>query len=126
MEEKLVSFDTAILSKDKGFNEPCDHFYIHRYGNSFHKNHGKLSKFENKRNNLKGQPHIIVSPTQSLLQNWLRVKYKIYVHVEPCGINQFSTHTTDSEGIDLLDVFQSESYEEALERGLYESLLLIF
>ena len=27
MEDEIVSFETAMLLKEKGFNEPCSHYY---------------------------------------------------------------------------------------------------
>ena len=27
MEDEIVSFETAMLLKEKGFNEPCSYFY---------------------------------------------------------------------------------------------------
>lgn len=57
MNEQLISFKTAILAKEKGF------------------------EFNNKRsqNDYQGE-----YPTQSLLQKWLREEYKINVYCMPC------------------------------------------
>ena len=67
MIEQLVSFETAKLAREKGFNEPTIHFYTPdgtclscEYLYSYYE---------------------CEAPTQSLLQKWLRDIHKILVEV---------------------------------------------
>ena len=97
MEEQLVSFETAKLAKEKGFNEACSHYYVHKYGNSGYlaRKHGKLKKFTGRLDPEdmkaysyicrvgKSQPHMIVASTQSLLQKWLRGVHNIDIVINP-------------------------------------------
>ena len=96
MEDTIVSFEVAKLLKDREFNENCSYYYIHELGNSgyFKKLHGSLSMFKvqddsgdtigySKRKNSPGQPHIIIAPTLSLAQKWLREVHDIIVFIEP-------------------------------------------
>jgi hypothetical protein len=152
MKEELVAFDTAVLAKEKGFDELCDHYFVHKFGNSFERLHGQLFAREvkneddcvigfRKHKNSKGQPHIIIAPTQSLLQRWLREKHKIIVSIIPTGgphdtpfypwndIEQneifFAFITHDIIGKAGMSDGYFNTYEEALEQGLLEALKLI-
>ena len=119
MNEQLISFETAKLAKEKGFFNG-DIFY-------FFKNNGELTY---KDRSDKFVSYDISSPTQSLLQKWLREKhhliiivayqyehdstpysYWIYKELQSLPINQW--------------VNDLNTYEEALELGLQEALKLI-
>ena len=124
MEDQLVGFETAKLAKEKGFNIKTLFAYnlLGVTNNSF-KIHRKkdFDEFSN---------IYCPSPTQSLLQKWLREKhhliiivayqyeydstpysYWIYKESQPLPINQW--------------VDDLSTYEEALEIGLQEALKLI-
>lgn len=60
MEDTLITFETAELAKEKGFNIPCKHLYDIKTG-------------EYSDGYIFGD--VILAPTQSLLQKWLRDKY---------------------------------------------------
>lgn len=76
----------------------------------------------------------IITPTQSLLQKWLREKHKInidirteykrqtYYHIDVVvkSVNDFGAETKS-----IFEEFNFKTYEEALEKGLQESLKLI-
>lgn len=106
MKETLVSFKTAELAEEKGFNE--DYLV---------------------------DPKMVLRPTQSLLQKYLREKYSIFIEIRHCfkDLTKYTFHvyTTWEEYMEKLKkAFKNEmpicnTYEEALEEGLYEALKLI-
>lgn len=117
MKDELISFGTAKLAKKKKFNEWCDtYFDVDKfsrigsdYGNSF--------------------PDILYyQPSQSLLQRWLREVHNIHVEVTSnfVTIDAFKKHRkwyvyVQDEEIEAL----FDSYEQALETGLFKALKLI-
>ena len=119
--DKLVSFETAILAKEKGFDEVCLNNYA-LDGNSYDR-----------------KPIGLYAPTQSLLQTWLREIHGIHVVVFP-----FSFSGLQDEDISMrwnyrvyklpiysgsvtsiVDTCHFTTYNEALEAGLFEGLKLI-
>ena len=140
MEEQLVSFKTAVLAKDCGFKESCNHRQSYNLSRSF-QNDVVLEELHYKDN-------IVMLPTQSHLLKWLRDVHKIFVTVrvdstlEPkfCYSLKWVTAYSDGSfewmstnhqdytyngkpGQHFSDLFYT--YEEALEEGLYEALHLI-
>ena len=118
MQEQLITFETAKLAKEKGFNEICKTAYGRNadslyYGNCTHKNSENI---------------FLSAPTQNLLQKWLREVHNIYVEI---SFNQKYENPrfgyivrTKSTCFHTRD-FPYKTYEEALEIGLQESLKLI-
>lgn len=71
-----------------------------------------------------------LSPTQSLLQKWLREKHKIHISIYPIkNYWQMDLRCCDLEKlchISFVDCNNEfKTYEEALEQGLKETLTLI-
>ena len=128
MQEQLITFETAKLAKEKGFNEYC--FYCYRMVD------GEFM-FEQRgfNNTLAEISKKIVSPTQSLLQKWLREEHNLYVEVFTANYAwnnkvKFYYHVREihSKHDDKYHNYRTEivgTYEEALEKGLYEALKLI-
>jgi hypothetical protein len=112
MKEKIITFETAKLAKEKGFNEICEYGYFDRDDEiildiSDHNNSDNLD---------------ISAPTQALLQKWLREVHNINVYCQPVDyentdkwFNNIASHNPPFTG----------TYEEALEVGLQEALTLI-
>ena len=99
MEEQLISYETAKLAKEKGF----DFIYI----------------IDNELTN-----HSLI--TQSLLQKWLREVHNIHITVTSISQESWQYHIQkpkDKLGDNYNEDY--ENYEEALEDGLQESLKLI-
>ena len=140
MEDQIVSLETAMLLKEKGFNEPCSYYYEDNELYKLAYYHGDGTGFT--RNNAPiNDRHLCeemqcTAPTQSLAQKWLRETYNI--HVRPSltsrwkGINYIITIDkviSDSE-IEIAFIIDSNSkeikkcktYEEALEEGLINCL----
>jgi hypothetical protein len=133
MKEQIISFETAKLAKEKGFPQPvnnqgtCTCEISIKYGYL----DGKLS--EDWFLGFVTGHEVYLVPTQSLLQKWLREEHSIHVNcvystnkgiIEDYqkgmyfwGIIEFSE--TDEKSTCF------NTYEEALEAGLYEALKLI-
>jgi hypothetical protein len=116
MKEQLISFETAIFARKKGFNIKTEAFY--------------------------GRDFPCYAPTQTLLQKWLReihqIETKIWAEHYPNGTNwccqalQWDL-TLDFKTTNLIkngtygfgDNHEFKTYEEALEFILYEALKMI-
>ncbi len=138
--EQLISFKTAKLAKEKGFDWECFFKYKHNknqsivkiYDNRNHRLKSTIPFFTGNYNNSK---FTTSTPTQSLLQKWLREKYNIIVLVNiycpdwDKTFNYYPEINIPSSG-DFGDILEDknlsfDTYEEALEKGLYEALKLI-
>jgi hypothetical protein len=127
MKEKLITFETAKLAKEKGFNIKLKKRFRLENGVAVKKKYGKKQDF-----NTNNPNHEVYSrPTQSLLQKWLREVHKISVEVSSSWwdkgkcewkYNVYKEELGDDSPCSLT-VFKS--YEEALEIGIQEGLKLI-
>jgi len=70
MKEQLINYQTAILAKEKGFDETCNTYVTesndYETDNAFYRN----------------SYGYITAPTQSVLAKWLRDIHKIHISVE--------------------------------------------
>lgn len=129
MEETLVTFETALLAKEKGFSWATTYEY------------GKDECFYSRDYiphdyNIRG---LISAPTQSLLQKWLREVHKINVesyylpnaekyasHAVPMNIIKPKHYNFVGECYNARKKYLSKNrfntYEEALEEGLINGL----
>ena len=112
MKEQLITLKTAKLAKNKGFNELCEYSYEGEI----------LSRTVKPWNNSEDESEYAVC-TQSLLQRWLREVHNMFLTVE------YSLDKDDWFYYLYKQQFNKyihfKTYEEALEAGLYEALLLI-
>ena len=127
MQEQLVSFETAKLAKEKGFDERTILWFgkndeiINLFGaKTFNSNIGNRSDFQ------------CCAPTQSLLQKWLREKHSIHIVVNPTiemywtfGLINLGNENIKLNGPIVYNNHDYNTYEEALEIGLQEALKLI-
>jgi hypothetical protein len=123
MGEELISFNTAKLAKEKGFDISGNDFY-YDLGNNNELSVGYYSSYAYSQRKLN---LTLLAPNQSLLQKWLREKHKLHVAVYPIkdkwdGDVRILTGKINNSPVDF---FGYDSYEEALEVGLYEALKLI-
>lgn len=137
LREKLISFETAILAKEKGFKNACDRFvnkdneYIFM-PDLLYPNNSEFS------HNSEEDPEVVewkelmktlvLAPTQSLLQKWLREVHKISIKIDDYYTNSrvrfdYNVCELGSQEDNPVGIF--ETYEEALENGLYQALLLL-
>ena len=144
MQEQLISFETAKLAKEKGFNVPSNSHYLYNtvliekeYKDDITQINKHIYKccFYDLPKELLGltDKWAYLAPTQSLLQKWLREEHKIQMLI------QHYTHIKDGE---LYAGFvynpniiycaspgpvirKALTYEQALEICLQEALKLI-
>lgn len=129
MKEEFVTLETAKMLKKKRFREDVFTFYeadgvegdmilseTYDYSENFNKRDGFLS-----------------APSQSLVQKWLRETKNLHISIirNACGYGydickaENGTHITDGIFKGPNDGGQWDTYEEALEVGIQESLKLI-
>ena len=104
IEENLIKADTALLAKQKGFDEYCMWAY------------DKDGKLINPFTRLA----LCLAPTQALLQRWFREKHKLEIDVSS-DVLGFYVELFDRNTFKRIKVIPNnifETYEEALEVGL--------
>lgn len=136
MTEELISFETARLAKEKGFDWETEEFYTDDKKPRLSKgveymsdSYVRLWKWNSMPDNYptEGKDVLCAAPTQSLLSRWLREVHRINVFCLP---NRY-----DSDiwyyciGLTLVSKVSKEdtgfTYEQALEEGLKKGLKLI-
>jgi hypothetical protein len=133
MEEQLITFDTAKLAKEKGFDlEFCNVGWHGDFGDLNGDSYpflGTYSFYKSMYCNNKDE-HQIQRPTQSLLQRWLREIHNIHLLLEPYYDEQkvlvygFDLITERTEEETIMEK-GFKTYEDGLEIGLQEALKLI-
>ncbi len=133
MKESLITFDLAVLAKQKGFNlESCRNGWHGDFGPLVGDDYpflGTYSYYVRCLCNNK-EEHQIQRPTQSELQTWLRDDEKVMVWLEPVGKDNHDSVLWTwklidwSKNNDTVDGFCKLSYEDALEAGLITALNL--
>lgn len=132
IEESYVSFDTARMLKEAGFNVPCRGVYItDRTGYyEFREYDNKQTADDLCRDTKDGFQYEYLAPTQALAARWLREVYNIAIYslydddMEQCFyvVVAFTKNP-------MINGFQSGSeyddYESAFEDGLREAIKLI-
>lgn len=117
MEEQLITLDTAKLAKKAGFN--CN-VYHYSYSGSDIDYHIEGRTFHS--HNFNEEKEKVSISTQALLQKWLREKHEIFICCSTKNIDgkiKWQTNHSMRENIHF------DTYEEALEVGLQETLKLI-
>ena len=132
MKENIVSFQVAKLAKEKGFDGLCfDAYNTHKMKYS----NGWLEYIDDNEIEIPFtskvlKPEDILSPTQSLLQKWLKEEHHLIVIVA----YQYEHDSTpysywiykENDSLPLNQwINDLKTYEEALELGLEEALNLI-
>ena len=123
--DKLISFKTAELAKEKGFNWETQAVFTDSNNEPYNNPQEETPYNWNSRTGYS-------APTQSLLQKWIRDVHKIHIAVDNTNIPEydkwcFDIHRLPTGVIYLWDKSKPvyDSYEEALEIGLQETLKLI-
>lgn len=122
-----VSFETAKLLKDKGFDEPCTHFYefdkkLYNDMGDYFPSGMRNSDFDKK------STRAMSAPTYKMVIKWLIEVHHIYASpVQQGNHNDFSENYTwivSRDGIIYRNKTVSEklSYEEACEAAVKYSL----
>ena len=128
MEDTRITFETAKLAKERGFDGNCYAFYekefmrndgkiIYTFGPQCNKNY--LESEYKRHNNGK-----YLAPTQSLLAKWLREEHNIHlIAYKNINIDGYDWCFITTDGITNINSYKT--YEEAYEIGLYQALKLI-
>lgn len=150
MTEELVTFETAKLAREKGFDEVCRDVWHNWNGewltskDLFAPNPHNFLPFEVKKiyeelthykptKNSTLPPNIIVRPTQDLLERWLREMHNYYMQVET-GIGGYNYLAIEGKTGAVLydssmrfsgDVLYFDTYELAREAALLHALNLL-
>ena len=122
MKEQLISFETAKLAKERGFNiyQPT------QYSSAVN----PTTEYNYTENQCKLFNDTYYAPTQNLLQKWLREEHHLIVIVA----YQYEHDSTpygywvykENNSLPLNQwIHDLHTYEEALEKGLQEALKLI-
>lgn len=122
IEESYVSFDTARMLKEAGFEANLKTRYVEE-----EKDEWAFWESGTKRSDYNYFDDTIACPTQALAARWLREVHNIFIQLNP---------TFDGWLLDLFDLKKhqyiltnknanADSYEQALEDGLQEAIKLI-
>lgn len=118
MEDQLISFETAKLAREKGFDRKCRYYFT---GNPTFTGDGLGPESNHNKKNC-----YFSRPTQSLLQRWLREVHKIYVTIDyhlPPTMARYKIEGPNVHDKQVIMAFGD--YEKALEHGLVEALNLL-
>jgi len=125
MSDRVIKLDTAILAKEKGFDQQpyraADNKHSAYYP-EFSDGSGKIG-LDHPLFNLE---HVIaIAPTQTSLQTWLREVHEIDVFansVRFTGYLEIGFYTFTVRGVTPTKNYRFDKYEDALEQGLIEGL----
>ena len=136
--DELVSFETAKLAKEKGFDWACfwvyknEKLYLHKakkYSSNKHNHHKHLVRDLIKNSTmLNAKIPRYSAPTQTNLQRWLREEHELHVYA---NYREFAIDALDGYYFYLgKSIYQplsgglerSDTYEGALEAGLLHAL----
>lgn len=107
MKDQLISFKTAKLAKERGFNWSSTYTYEKDYNKTI-------------------EIILYKAPTQSLLQKWLREVHNTHISIQyflDHDLDNFEVYITNNHLTKKKYLF--DTYEQALEAGLLEGLNLI-
>lgn len=135
MEDEIVSFETAMLLKEKGFNEPCSYYYedddLYKLGYYHGDGTGLVCNNSPINDRFSCEGMQCAAPTQSLAQKWLRETRNITFNANP--------HSNDGKIIYVVTIkvissnkyidfnvmmntsnkaIMFKTYEDAIEAGL--------
>ena len=135
MEDDIVSFETAMLLKEKGFNEPCSYFYEDNELHELNYYQGNGAGFVRNNSPINDMMYCeemqCTAPTQSLAQKWLREIHHIAFNANPYPDNEGIIYVvtikviSSNKYIDfnvMMDTSNKaimfKTYEDAIEAGL--------
>ena len=125
MEDTRINFETAKLSKEKGFPQEPNRRKVpyYNYKGEFK---GDVKDWLRKylRNEDTSDVESVSAPTQSLLAKWLREEHNIHlIAYKNINIDGYDWCYITTDGITNINSYKT--YEEAYEIGLQEALKLI-
>lgn len=115
MIEEIISFETAVLAKEKGFDlRATSSMYM------------CMGEHEGKLGNSTDCHKYICAPTQSLLQKWLREKHGIFAYLDYKNLDMIVVDYKNHEGMTMFEESMwersQETEEEHIEILLIEAL----
>ena len=135
MKDEIVSFETAMLLKEKGFNEPCSYYYENNELYKLGYYHGEGTGFVRNNSPIDGrflcEKMQCTAPTQSLAQKWLRETRNITFNANPhsndgkiiyvvtikvISSNKYIDFNVMMDTSNKATMF--DTYEDAIEAGL--------
>lgn len=132
IEESYVSFETAKMLNEVGFDAPCKGIYnTNRTGNhTFRECVLKNTKDDLSWNIADGFQYEYLAPTQALAARWLREEHGMYIeiHHRVTGYVYFVIKIESNELLaipTISDKMQFDIYEEAFENALRKAIKLI-
>ena len=117
--EDYVSFETAKLLKEKGFDEPCDFYISELFPSSITKYSDYGIKYKNSQ-----KEYVYSAPTLQMAMKWLREMHNIHIavivtyHYFP---RRYEAHIMKLKNIDDFILHQQVdfvSYEQACEAAI--------
>lgn len=125
MNDQLITKETAVLAKEKGFDvSSLNQYRLDTNGNFEESYHGMIVHDH--------IVEIIKRPTQSLLQRWLREVHNISIEVFSLSYHNKIQFTMNIKKLNKSEIkilsknnYHFETYEEALEFGLQKALELL-
>ena len=135
MEDQIVSLETAMLLKEKGFNEPCCRFYEDNELRELNYYQGNGAGFVRNNSPINDMMYCeemqCTAPTQSLAQKWLRETHYITFNANPHSDNEDIIYVvtikviSNKKHIDFNVMMNTsnkaimfKTYEDAIEAGL--------
>ena len=134
IKDEFVTFDTAKLAKEKGFDELCKRVFdtegtfLGFTGVELMRSRNKnslLHLIDTNTEDFEYPNYYCTAPTQSLLQRWLREVHKIDVIPAIYKGEYYNWVTVNSKTHRYTDKILFSTYEESLEKGLQQALTLI-
>ena len=124
IEESFVSFDTARMLKEAGFEVPCRSYYELEDGEIVRKDSIGSSDYN------AYEDTVCSRPTQALAARWLREVHGVYIeiHHRVTGYVYFVIKIESNELLaipTISDKMQFDIYEEAFENALRKAIKLI-
>lgn len=114
--EDYVSFETAKLLKEKGFNEPCNAYWFHMIGTEpIFTDDMPRQIYNNKSDTIE----IIGCSTLQIAMKWLREVHNLFIMID-CGVGAYIWSIADiSNGNVILKVDAIVgSYEQTCEAAI--------
>jgi hypothetical protein len=122
MIEELVTLETAKMLKEKGFNMYCS-FTFREDGNYYYSQTSYIANSSLPANNYS-------APRLYIAQKWLRETKNLHIEISYMYGNYWiydilTIPEHDLVGLSDRPIIRYETYEEALEAGIFEALKLI-
>lgn len=132
MKDELITYETAVLAEEKGFEGMVYAMYDAIFGYLDYTRVNEYDKYSYDlfHSTAEVSKTAFPAPTQSLLQRWLREEHDITVNAYRtwamhCSYNYSVLQGNDVDNEIIQACEPNRTYEQALEAGLQEALKLI-